>query len=71
MLLVPSLIGVFFSALLLCGTLLGPGLPLVFDRGFAAALGLFSIATGLLGHTLTVKKQVLECTRCQVVIEAS
>ena len=72
-LLIPSVLGILFSALLFFTTAshaandAGSGIA----GGIAIFMGLVSFVGGLLGWLLVMKKQVLECNTCKAVVNAS
>jgi hypothetical protein len=78
-LLIPSVLGMLFSAMILLQTIEHSGntqdpgelFGSVFGVGFAITFGVASFVGGLFGWLLVMKKQVLQCSDCGAVVSAS
>lgn len=65
---IPSLLGIFFSLMLLLMSTTQPSTA-VFGVGLAIFIGIFSLIGGLLGYLLIMKKNVYKCSNCSFIID--
>ncbi|MDQ3748043.1 MAG: hypothetical protein M3367_03345 [Acidobacteriota bacterium] len=83
-LLIPSILGLIFSAIMLFGVViggagmpaaqsdaeaLGAGAAFVMFGGFALITGVISLVSGLLGWLLLLTRKVFKCQRCGFVMD--
>lgn len=76
--LIPSIIGIIFSAVMFFGVIAGGNAADSFSQtavgigaGMAVLFGIASSVGGLVGWLLVMKKSVLQCSFCGAVVNAS